>query len=91
MPSLDDTYDAITHFSRALGEFNEALRISEADLAEKHSVVEGLWNDNAARAYARLYEPLDTSLKQYLMHDAPRMEDFIQTKVRMLDTYLNGS
>jgi hypothetical protein len=90
MASLDETYDALSHFSRAFTEFNEALRGSEAELAEKHSILAGLWTDNAARSYAQIYEPLDASLKQYVTQDAPRMENFIQSKVRMLDAYLHG-
>jgi uncharacterized protein YukE len=90
MSSLDETFDAILHFSRAFAEFNEALRASATELAEKHAVLAGLWTDQAARDYAQIYEPLDVSLKQYLSHDAPRMEDFMAAKVRMLDAYLQG-
>lgn len=90
MASLDETYDAISQFWRAFVEFNEALRVSTAELEEKHADLEGLWADSAAHAYAKLYEPLDAALKQYVASEAPRMEDFIASKVRLLDSYLNG-
>jgi uncharacterized protein YukE len=90
MTTLDETYDAIAHFARSLAEFNEALRTSAAELADRHGVLEGVWSDNAARSYAQLYEPLNTALQHYLAHEAPRMEDFIQAKVRILDAYLHG-
>lgn len=90
MSSLDETYEAIAHYSRALAEFNDALRVSVLDLDEKHEVVQGLWADSAARAYAQIYEPMRQHLEKYLAHEAPRLETFIETKVRVLDAYLNG-
>ena len=71
--------------------FNEELRVSANDLSEKHGQLDGIWSDSAAIAYAKLYEPLEASLKQYLGHDAPRMEDFINTKIKQLYAYLHGA
>jgi uncharacterized protein YukE len=90
MASLDETFNALSHFSRAFAEFNEALRASAAELADRHDVLARQWTDHAARAYAQIYEPLDTSLQQYLSHESPPMENFIEAKVRLLDTYLHA-
>lgn len=91
MSSLDETCEALTFFGRAFSEFNESLRVSAADLADKHAKLDGLWTDSAARAYGQFYEPLETSLRGYLGRDAPQMEEFINNKIRLLNAYLMGN
>jgi hypothetical protein len=46
--------------------------------------------DDAARNYLRVYEPLAQSLDEYLQGPAPRFEQFLESKVRQLEQYLNG-
>lgn len=90
MASLDDTFDALKQFARALAEFNEALRLSALELAARHDALKGLWDDSAARSYALLYEPLETATQQYLASDAPRLSEFVEMKVRLLAEFLDG-
>jgi len=91
MNSLDDVYDQMRLFQRALLEFNEEIRTSAQALAKSHDDLCGLWRDQAALHYRQLYEPLADSLHQYLQGDAPRFERFMENKVRQLERYLNGA
>lgn len=89
MDSLDETYERLRYFHGALLEFNEALRASLAELRDYHATIDALWTDEAARAYHKVYEPLADVIDRYVVHEAPRFEDFIDTKVRQLDDYLH--
>ena len=90
MSSLDDVFEQMRFFSKALVEFNEELRGSAAALTQAHDQTRALWMDEAARNYLRVYEPLAESLAEYLRGPAPRFEQFLDDKVRQLDQYLNG-
>jgi uncharacterized protein YukE len=91
MSSLNETFDSLAQFSQALNEFNEAMKASHAEVADKHEALKGIWDDQAAHEYEKVYEPVEATLTEYVNHTAPRLEEFLQTKLRMLDTYLNGS
>lgn len=88
--NLDDTYEYLCAFGRALGEFNDELRASAADLRKSDEQISALWRDKGSEPYRRRYEPLAESLDQYLRADAPRFEDFVQIKIRQLGTFLHG-
>jgi hypothetical protein len=90
MTSLDDVFEQMRFFSKALREFNEELRASASALSQAHDQTRGLWVDEAARNYLRVYEPLAQSLDEYLRGPAPRFEQFLDNKVRQLEQYLNG-
>ena len=51
--SLDVTFEALTQFGRQLEIFDAALRASYHELRECHDAVDGLWRDEARRAYDR--------------------------------------
>jgi hypothetical protein len=90
MTTLDDVFEQMQIFDRALLEFNEALRLSVADLRKSDEEISALWQDEASARYRRVYEPLAESLDRYLRTDAPRFEGFLQAKVRQLGIYLHG-
>jgi len=90
MSSLDDTFEQMRFFGKALAEFNEELRGSRDALAQAHDQTRALWTDEAARTYLRVYEPLAQSLDEYLRGPAPRFEQFLDDKIRQLEQYLNG-
>ena len=90
MTTLDDVFEQMRLFSNALREFNEELRGSATALAQAHDQTRALWMDDAARSYLRVYEPLAQSLDEYPRGPAPRFEQFLDSKVRQLEQYLNG-
>ncbi|MNC96234.1 hypothetical protein D3C83_135560 [compost metagenome] len=59
-------------------------------MEERHRDIEGLWRDEAARAYHQAFDEFDQRLADYLKHHAPRFEEFIKQRVRFLDSYLRG-
>ena len=90
MTSLDDVFEQMKVFDKTLREFNEELRSSASVLAQAHDRTRSVWTDQAALAYLRAYEPLAQSLDEYLRGQAPRFEDFLESKLRELDQYLHG-
>jgi hypothetical protein len=90
MTTLDDVFEQMQIFERALVEFNEALRLSAQDMRKSDEEIRALWLDKAAVQYRRIYEPLANSLDLYLRIDVPRFEAFLQAKVRQLDIFLHG-
>ena len=90
MSSLDDVYEQMRLFERALREFDEELHISAVALRKSDEELSGLWRDQASQRYRQAYEPLAQSLDQYLQHGAPQFEAFLENKVRQLEKYLHG-
>lgn len=89
--SLDVTFEALTQFGRQLEIFDAALRASYHELRECHDAVDGLWRDEARRAYDRSMAELESRLSAYLGGECERYEDFIRQKLRQLDSYLHGN
>jgi uncharacterized protein YukE len=88
--SLDDVYEQMRLFERALVEFNQEIHASTAALEESHQEVYALWRDEAAQRYLQTYEPLAKSLEDYLRGSAPRFERFLENKLGHLERYLHG-
>ena len=91
MISLDDVYEQMRLFERALVEFNQEIHASTAALEESHQEVYALWRDEAAQRYLQTYEPLAKSLEDYLRGSAPRFERFLENKLGHLGRYLHGT
>ena len=91
MASLDDTFEALQHFHRALLQFNEALNFSAAEVREKNAAIEALWTDETARAYSQSFGYFLETMDKYQSHTAPQLEDFLKSKLGDLDRYLHGS
>ncbi len=90
MSSLDEVYEQMRLFERALREFDEELHVSSLALRKSDEDLSGQWRDQAAQRYRQVYDPLAQSLDQYLQHGAPRFEAFLESKVRQLEKYLHG-
>lgn len=88
--TLDDVYEQMRAFEQALLAFNEALRVSAADLRKSDEEIAAIWRDEAAARYRQIYAPLTESLDRYIGADAPRFEHFLQAKVRQLGVFLHG-
>ena len=76
MSNLNDTFEQLQVFLRSLREFNEAIRLSAAELAESDEQITALWEDDAAVRYRGVYEPLAESLRSYLAVDAYPVRTF---------------
>lgn len=90
MSSLDDVYEQMRVFARCLAEFNAEIRASADELSREHEALSALWTDEAAGRYHQAYEPLADAMQTYLRGDAPRFEQFLETKVAQLERYLYG-
>ncbi len=91
MTSLDDVYEQMRLFDQALEDFNVELRTAASALEKLHDEARGLWKDEAGAAYQRAYEPLAEIMDGYLKTDAPRLEGFLEKKIRQLEQYLHGA
>jgi len=88
--SLDETHEALTHFARQLGQFDERLRANRAQLAERHAAIDALWRDSLRAQFDREVEALDTELKHYAETRSERFEAFLNQKIAQLRDYLHG-
>jgi uncharacterized protein YukE len=91
MTTLDDVYEQMRLFEKALRDFNETVRVSAAELSKLDADTRALWRDEASRRYGQAYDPLAQMLDEYLKSDAPRFEQFLDRKVQQLARYLHGA
>lgn len=88
--SLDDTFERMQLFARALERFDAAQRTALAVLQRRHEDAEALWRDQFAREYAERWQPLSDGLRQWSLHEGPAYRQFIGEKLRGLSAYLEG-
>jgi uncharacterized protein YukE len=88
--SLDDTYEQMRQFYLALREFNESLRVSVADVNQKHMAVDPLWQDSFRRRYDAEYQSFLESMTTYLNRESWNYAQFLEDKIQELGQYLNG-
>jgi hypothetical protein len=88
--SMDDQYQHMVTFYRALVEFDNHLAASLRDLEEHHEAIDTLWNDDARLDYNRDWEPLHDRITDYLQIDSPRYQSFLEMKLKYLERYLRG-
>jgi hypothetical protein len=90
MYSLDDVYERMDAFARALARFQESLAASLTQMQARHDAVDPLWQDAARRHYDLHYGPLHEMLVQYLRVHGPDYLRFLEEKLRALEAYLHG-
>lgn len=90
MNSLDDVRDSMQTFIHAFRAFNQDLESSLAMLRERHDAISGLWTDEAARRYQQEFGPFEETLRRYSTHEGPRLQQYIEEKLRLLERYLHG-
>ena len=88
--SMDDQYQHMSNFYRALVEFDDRLAASLRELEEHHDAIDSLWNDDARREYDRDWEPLHDRITDSLRLDSPRYRHFFEMKLKYLERYLRG-
>ncbi len=86
--SLDETLEQMRAFEHALARFDEAQRIALAALERRHIDAQALWQDEFAREYAQLWEPLGDGLRRWTQRDGPAYREFIADKLHSLSLYL---
>ena len=91
MSNLDQTYEALIAFHRALVEFNEELSLSVREVKERHADIESIWRDSAAQKYEATFRPFADTIDLYLAAHASRFEDFLKAKIINLGQYLHGA
>jgi hypothetical protein len=90
MTNLDEVFEQMRFFDRALKDFNEEMRASSQALTKLDADTRALWRDEAARQYGQAYDPLAGMMDSYLKNDAPRFERFLDKKLHQLERYLHG-
>ena len=90
MISMDDTFERMRLFRRAVERFQDALESSLGDLERHHAAVDPVWRDDRRRAYDAEYAPLQAVLLDYARRLGPQFLDFLDEKMRALDDYLHG-
>jgi hypothetical protein len=88
--SMDEQYDQMVYFTRALIDFNEHLRASVNDLQQQHDIVSPHWQDEMRRHYDRVWDPFHEQMRQYITREAPSYVEFLSMKARALERYLHG-
>lgn len=88
--SLDETFERMQLFGRALERFDEAQRTALAALQQRHGETESLWQDQFAREYAERWQPLFDGLQQWTLREGPAYREFVRDKLRSLSAYLEG-
>jgi uncharacterized protein YukE len=89
--SLDETYQALSHFARELRGFDETIRASHSELARLNENLSGLWTDSARVDYDRALADLELQLDRYVGSQSEEFERFLDMKISQLRTYLEGS
>ena len=89
MSSLDDVYERLKEFRRALGDFREACRDSMGKVRDQHDVVAPLWQDRVRQQYEARWIPHEEALDRFLNRSAPACEEFVDQKIRALGAYLD--
>lgn len=88
--SLDETYEALNHFARALARFDEQVRVGRAQIRERHDAIDAIWTDSLRRQYDQAIESLDKQLAEYADSHSERFEAFLDAKISQLRSYLHG-
>lgn len=88
--SMDEQYEQLGRFAKALEQFNDHLSASIQELEEKHAVVSPMWQDEMRKNYDREWEPLRERMSVYVKGEAQRYVDFLHAKRRLLERYLRG-
>lgn len=88
--SLDETHEALSAFRLELERFNDLLRVSQAELRERHEEIDALWQDNLRRNYDIAIGELERNVSDYDSCRSEMFEEFIQRKLNQLQRYLHG-
>jgi len=87
---MNDQYQQMIRFTKALEGFNDQLNTSMRELEEKHDGVTPFWQDEMRRDHDREWAPLHDRMKQYATLEGPRFVEFLRSKLRFLERYLYG-
>jgi hypothetical protein len=88
--SLDETAERMRIFQRALERFNERLNASFHDTKRHHEIIAPLWKDEFRRRYDASWGPFDEAMQLYLAKERAAYEEFINQKLRAIESYLHG-
>ncbi|HEY1015526.1 MAG TPA: hypothetical protein VGE07_22650 [Herpetosiphonaceae bacterium] len=89
--SMDETFEQMQRFDRALNDFNEHLRQSVSELARSHAAVDPLWRDSFRRQYDAEWAHFQEAMIRYINREAPNYAQFLRDKLIQLRRYLYGS
>ena len=91
MQSMDDTFERMKAFEHALSQFADALNQSMNEMAARHADVDPVWeSDEVRRSYDAQYVPLRAMLERFCRVSGPEYLDFLQQKLRAIESYLYG-
>ncbi|CUW48248.1 hypothetical protein ATCC53582_02384 [Novacetimonas hansenii] len=91
MASLDETYEQMTSFNRALEGFSDVLAASLVDLTSFHNEAMAAWDvDQSSQRYNASWEELSEALRLWSEQDAPVYREFIADKLIILQEYMEA-
>lgn len=88
---MDETYDQMQSFLRALQDFDNHLRNSVSDMNRCHEVVAPLWQDSFRREYDARWEQFLDFMAQYLNRESVDYEQYLYDKLIQIRSYLYGN
>lgn len=88
--SMDEQYEQMQRFQRALIHFNEQLHESVKDLERNHERVSPHWQDEMRRKYDAVWGPFERTMKHYLNSESRGYVEFLSIKLHNLGRYLRG-
>jgi len=88
--SLDETYESLQLFANELRQFDERLRTGHAEIRRLHAGIDAVWRDSLRGEYDRLIGEFEQQVTIYAGSKSDRFEQFLQTKLSQLRTYLHG-
>ena len=86
--SLDETYFAMQNFRQLLGQFNDSLRSSLAELEAQHGIVSPHWQDQWRKEYDAIWGPFEETMKRYVSTEGPNYLEFLNIKSEAMRRYL---
>jgi hypothetical protein len=88
--SMDEQYAQMRLFYDALTQFNDHLKASMQALNFQHDQVSPYWQDEMRRMYDAHWNPLDQTMRSYLVREGPAYQEFLTRKLKYLERFLYG-
>ncbi len=88
--SMDEQFEQMQYFGRALRAFNDQLGASLRNLERNHDAVSPLWQDEFRQLYDAEWQAFKQSMDSYMLRDAEIYTAFLDSKLQALANYLRG-
>jgi uncharacterized protein YukE len=87
---MDEQYEQMQVFQKALIAFNEHLHSSLAELQAQHDNISPHWQDEMRKYYDAIWGPFQETMKHYVVSEGPGYAEFLTIKLHAIRRYLQG-